>query len=76
MTFLLDAAAHCMQELPTQVEEQYLTTKSLLISSQWKFSHCCRGLCVPKVVMNDDDLPSSTYYLPGNVLHYTYACGS
>ena len=68
MTSLIDAAAHHLQELPTQVEEQYLTTKSLLISSQWKFGHHSGGnslLDIPKVVLSEENRHSSTVYLPG-----------
>ena len=36
---LMDAAAQCMLDIPSYDDTQYLTTKSFLISAQWKFAH-------------------------------------
>ena len=39
MAVLVDAAAQCMLDIPAHDNTQYLTTKSFLVSAQWKFAH-------------------------------------
>ena len=69
MATLVDSAAQCMLDMSPGDDREYLATKRLLISSQWKFAHCCstRGLAdVPKVSIIDDQLqPTLTVHLPG-----------
>lgn len=71
MTYLMDAAAHSMQGFPAKVEaEEYLTTKMLLGSPEWKYAHCCSVdsvNSVPKVEMSDE----TTLFVPGNKCFYT-----
>ena len=60
----MDAAAQCMLDMPS---DDYLTTKSLLISAQWKFAHKSENPeasldNVPLVVIRDSQYQT---YLPG-----------
>ena len=80
MTLLIGAAAHCMQEFPTQVRaKEYLMTKMLMSSPEWKYAHRCdvdHLSSIPKVEM-DETLPLSTFYVPGILmLPYTVSTES
>ena len=78
---LIDNAAQYMQDMSTYDHSQYLTTKALLISPQWKFIHpeSEHGLAsVPKVTIRDDGQhkPSLSVELPGinkNIVHVCYS---
>ena len=70
MATLVDSAAQCMLDMSPDDNREYLTTKRLLISAQWKYAHCStRGLAdVPSVIITDDQLqPTLTVHLPGSV---------
>ena len=67
---LMDAAAQCMLDMPSNDNTQYLTTKSFLRSAQWKFAHESENPKdldnVPKVVVRDSQYQA---HLPGiNIL--------
>ena len=63
---LMDAAAQCMLDMPSDDDTQYLTTKSFLISAQWKFAHKSESPEdldeVPMVVVRDSQYQA---HLPG-----------
>ena len=62
----MDAAAQCMFDIPSEDDTQYFTTKSFLISAQWKFAHKSENPedldNVPIVVIRDSQYQA---HLPG-----------
>lgn len=69
---LLDSAAVCMLEMSTDDDTQYLATKRLLISPQWKFAHQCvvamDDIPIVNVTGGNQLQPSLSVHLPGTVL--------
>ncbi len=73
MATLVECTAECMKDVTPDDDTEYLATKRLLLSSQWKFAHhsdSCSVDNVPEVIVHDQ-LEPLTVHLPG--IYYVQA---
>ena len=68
MANLVECMAESMEDMSPDDDTEYLATKRLLISTQWKFAHHSATSDlgnVPKVIVRRDQLEPLTFHLPG-----------